>query len=354
MNKVKDIPLLALESICKQYASFRLKNISFSLNKGDYFILLGDSGAGKTLVLETIAGLVLPDSGAIYLNDKEITREKIHKRKIGIVFQDHAVFPHMNVVDNIAYPLKRDSLRHGEKRRIIEDTTKLLGIEHLLNRRPATLSGGELQRVALARTLVQRPEVLLLDEPLASLDTRLKSDLRNLLRRLNRNSQTIIHVTHDYEEAASLGNQVAVMHQGKLLQYGPPAEVFSDPRSEFVAHFTGVKNFYKAARLGNSNEVLVNGKLWMKISEADQQGDGFILIRSEDIFLSRNPVDTSAVNNYEGVILEIAPTSTGIEIQMDIGVHICALITMDSLNHLELQRGQTCYTHFKASAVKFI
>jgi len=354
MNNIDAPPLLSMVDVCKRYSSFRLQNVSFSLSKGDYFILLGSSGAGKSLVLETIAGLVHPDSGSIFLNGKEITGERIHRRKIGIVFQDHAVFPHMHVNENIAYSLQRHPLHHQEKRAIIEETANLLGIEKLLHRRPSTLSGGELQRVALARTLVQKPDVLLLDEPLASLDTRLKNDLRNLLRILNRKGQTIIHVTHDYEEAISLGNQVAVMHQGELLQYGPPFEVFTHPKSEFVAHFTGVKNFYKAARLGNINEVVVNGTLRMKISETDQQGEGFILVRSEDIFLSRNPVDTSAINNYEGVIIEIVPTSSGIEIQLDIGIAVYALITRESLEHLELQRGQKCHVHFKASAVKFI
>jgi len=201
---------------------------------------------------------------------------------------------------------------------------------------------------------VQQPEVLLLDEPLASLDTRLKSDLRGLLRKLNRSGQTIIHVTHDYEEAVSLGNVIAVIHKGEILQIGSPSEVFSHPKSEFVANFTGAKNFFRAIFPGLTAEGIINDQVKVKIASKAEQEEGYLLIRSEDIFLSSTAVDTSAINNYDGVIREIIPTIKGMEVLLDIGVLVYSVITAESLAHLELKEGGKCYVHFKASAVKFI
>lgn len=353
MNDSPAPPILSLAAISKRFPSFGLEDISFSLQKGDYFILLGVSGAGKSMVLETIAGLLKPDSGNIVMNGRDITFEKIQKRRIGLVFQDHAVFPHLSVAENIGYPLKGIGINHAEKKSIISDIASTLGISGLLHRRPSTLSGGELQRVALARALVQKPEILLLDEPLASLDTKLKSELRSLLRQLNRKGLTIIHVTHDYEEALSLGSAIAVMHEGKVLQSGSPEEVFANPKSEFVAHFTGAKNFFKAT-ISEAGLARIEDKMEVRISTEVNSTKGYILIGSEDIFLSISPVDTSAVNNFEGRVVEIVSSVKGIEILLDVGVPLYALITAESLNHLGIKEGSKCYAHFKASSVRFI
>ena len=339
MNKIQSTTLLKVDKVSKRLAEFRLKDISFVLQKGDYFILLGVSGAGKSMVLETLAGLVSPDSGIIELNGKDITHEKIQNRRIGLVFQDHAVFPHLSVRENIAYPLKGKVRGHSAKMIIVEKTASDLGIKGLLHRRPSTLSGGELQRVALARALVQQPEILLLDEPLASLDTRLKSELRGLLRKLNRSGQTIIHVTHDYEEAISLGSTIAVIYEGEILQTGSPAEVFANPKSEFVAHFTGAKNFFRATFPGPPGQGVVNGKVIVKIASHVEHAEGYLLIRSEDIFLSNTAVDTSAVNNYEGIIRELIPNINGVEVLLDIGILIYSVITEESRAHLGLVEG---------------
>ncbi|MBK7175029.1 MAG: ATP-binding cassette domain-containing protein [Bacteroidales bacterium] len=353
-NPLEKVPLLRLEGISRQYASFSLKEIDFSIHEGDYFILLGVSGAGKSMILETIAGLVTPDSGTIRKNGLDITNESIQNRKIGIVFQDHAVFPHMSVYENILYPIKKKIHNKSEKDQLVKEIAENLGIRGLLNRKPSTLSGGELQRVALARTLVQKPDLLLLDEPLASLDIKLKTDLRSTLRRLNKQGQTIIHVTHDYEEAISLGNRIAVIHDGRILQYGTPEEVFHHPRSEFVAHFTGAKNFFNARFSSGSREASVTGKLIIQTSSDTLQEEGFILIRSEDIFLSETHVETSAVNQFQGTILEMVPTPGGFEIKLDIGITLFAAITRESAQRMGLHESMTCFACFKASAVRII
>lgn len=348
--------MLELVDISKQYGDFRLEKVSFRVEKGDYFILLGESGAGKSLVLETIAGLVHPDQGSVILEERNITREKIQHRRIGIVFQDHAVFPHLTVEENIAYALQGKGLAKTEKAGRVRSIAEDLDITHLLNRKPCTLSGGELQRVALGRTLVQEPAVLLLDEPLSSLDTRLKSDLRRLLRRIHGRGQTILHVTHDYEEALSLGSRIAVIHRGEIIQTGRPSDVFRSPRSEFVARFVGVRNFFPAL-LSTRNGVQVasiSPGMSVRVISDLPDGEGFLMVRGEDVLISGDPVSTSATNNFPGTVAEVVPHKAGAEVTVDIGVELHALLTPESVASLALVPGSSCWVHFKATAVQFL
>jgi molybdopterin-binding protein len=348
--------MLELRNISKRFEDFCLQDVTLTVKEGDYFILLGESGSGKSMVLETIAGLVAPDSGTILMNDRDITREKIQNRKIGLVFQDHAVFPHLSVAENIAYSLHGTGMSKAEKSEKVKTIATELGIGELLTRKPGTLSGGELQRVALGRTLIQHPSILLLDEPLSSLDSRLKGELRRLLRAIHRKGQTILHVTHDYEEALSLGTRIAVINKGMIVQSGSPEEVFRNPKSEFVAHFIGVSNFFAvtlntedgATFAYTSNNIKV--RIVINVTETN----GFILVRGEDILLSDMPVETSATNNFEGRVLEIVPHAGGTDVTIDVGIELHALITSESLEKLMLKPGKRCWVHFKATAVRFI
>ncbi len=346
--------MLRLDKISKKHADFSLGNVSFTVNKGDYFILLGESGAGKSMVLETIAGLVKPDSGRVILDGRDITSEKIQRRGIGLVFQDHAVFPHMKVRENIAYSLHGLKLSFHLKKEKVKSIARQLSIEYLLGRDPSTLSGGELQRVALARTLIQDPRVLLLDEPLASLDSRLKSELRALLRSIHRNGNTMIHVTHDYEEALSLGTRLAVINNGTIVQEGTPREVFLHPRSEFVAHFAGLRNFFPV-RLETANGLTkaMIGEVKVTLPVKETATEGFIIIRGEDIVLSNDAVDTSMSNNFSGTIKEIVLSRFGFEITVDIGFLIHAIVTEESVSRLSLSEGNNVWVHFKAAAIKY-
>ena len=253
--------MLDLQNISKNLDEFTVKDISFKVEKGDYYVVLGHSGAGKTVLLEIIAGLITPDSGKVLFNGEDITLQKIQKRKFGLVFQDHAIFPHLSVKENIAYSLKSKKITKQKIHERVEKLAKNFEIEYLLNRRTTNLSGGELQRIALARTLALNPDILLLDEPLSSLDVQLKNDLRRLLRNLNKKGQTIIHVTHDYEEAILLSNKIAVFHDGKIIQSGTTNNVFHHPGSEFVAHFTGVKNYFKVKLDNNEQNGLKTAKV---------------------------------------------------------------------------------------------
>ncbi len=348
--------MLEIKNISKRFDDFSLQDVTFTVQQGDYFILLGESGAGKSMVLETIAGLVAPDSGKIILEGEDITLEKIQCRKIGLVFQDHAIFPHMTVSENIAYSLHGTELTRKEKHEKVKTIANELGIGELLKRKPNSLSGGELQRVAFGRSLIQSPRILLLDEPLSSLDARLKSDLRRLLRSIHHKGQTILHVTHDYEEALSLGTKIAVIDKGAIIQTGTPAEVFHHPQSEFVAHFIGVKNFFPANLQRNNGftRACINNNIRINIVTTAPEGEGFILIRGEDVILSSTPVETSATNNFKGCVEEIVQNSAGIEVTIRVGFELQALITRESLEKLGLKAGSDCWVHFKATAVKFI
>lgn len=348
--------MLELRNISCSFPGFNLSEISFSVAKGEYFILLGESGAGKSLLLEAIAGLGKVKSGNVLLDGKDITNEKIQKRGIGLVFQDHAVFPHLSVKENIAYPLKGKKLSNSQKENIITETAFLLQISGLLNRKPATLSGGELQRVALARALVQKPSVLLLDEPLSATDSKLRSELRALLRQINRLGQTIIHVTHDFDEAVSLADHIAIMNQGRIVQTGTPLEVFSNPTNAFVAHFAGIRNFFKAriVQHNGKNIAMVENDVAIVISDSSLNNSGYILIRNEDILISPESLESSALNNFQGTVLDIFPSRSGMEVLIDISITLHAQISSESAAKFKLIAGRKIWVTFKASSVKLI
>ena len=345
--------MLRLKDLSIKLGDFQLKHINLELNKGDYYVLLGKSGVGKTVLLEIIAGLITPDSGQVFLNNEDITHNKIQKRKVGIVFQDYSIFPHLTVKQNIAYPLKGKKITNSKKEVLINQYAELTNITHLLNRNTQNLSGGELQRVALARMLVSKPDCILLDEPLASLDVQLKGGLRNLLRQINQSGVTILHVTHDYEEAIALSNKVAVVHEGRIIQKGLTKEVFQKPANEFVANFTGIKNFFEA-EFNTSNKAKINHTLEINVVNKDQLKKGKIIIRGEEIIISTNQFESSATNNFKGTIKQIIPYMMNFEIIIDIGVDLSVVITENSLHKFNFQVDSEAWVSFKSTAIKVI
>ncbi|MFZ0887507.1 MAG: ATP-binding cassette domain-containing protein, partial [Candidatus Binataceae bacterium] len=233
---------LALENLEARAGAFHLGPLSLSVGDGEYLIVLGPTGAGKTVTLETVAGLRPASGGRILMDGRDITRMAPEARRIGFLYQDSLLFPHLCVRDNVAYGAHR--LAHSERAAMIARLARLLEIEPLLKRMPRGLSGGERQRAALARALAANPDILLLDEPMAALDPNSRQALRQTLLRLHRElGTTTIHVTHNFAEALALGDRVAIMIQGKLLQAGAPREVFTRPETAAVA------GFLKSARL---------------------------------------------------------------------------------------------------------
>lgn len=345
--------MLELKNININLGGFLLKDFSIFVKKGDYYVILGESGAGKSVILELLSGLIKSDSGTILLDNKNITNHSIQKRDIGIVFQDYAVFPHLNVFNNIAYPIKNKGFSKQTIKNKILFRAKQTGISHLLKRKVNELSGGELQRVALSRTLILEPKLLLLDEPLSSLDVILKDNLRNLLRKLNKAGQTVIHITHNYEEALSLANKIAVINSGKLIQEGKPSKIFNHPKSEFIANLTGIKNFFKAKYI-SENKLELNNKLIIQANTREKKFEGYVVIPGNTIIISRSKQETSALNNFSGKIINIIPSRYGNEIIVDIGVKLSVNITNKSLVNLNLAEDEEIIISFKANSVRFI
>ena len=345
--------MLNVDNISLQVGNFCLKNVSFTVDAGDYFAILGVSGVGKSLLLETIAGLVTPLSGTITLRGRDITKVHIQRRNISIVYQDSDLFPHLSVYENIAYPLRSTKAKqiHETVLRCAETT----GIAEKLQRRPATLSGGEYQRATLARSLAADSDIFLLDEPLSSLDAHARSELRSLLRRLNRNGVTVVHVTHDYEEAISLATKIGIMENGGLVQIDTPENIFRHPKSEFVAHFVGTKNFsrgYIKTVPGKELKQFISNGVPMTCLTDLLDGEAYLMVRSDEITIARSKHASSSQNQFKGTITDIAPGRLGVEITVDAGSPFVSTISSESLKSLKLGIGQSVWISFKASSCK--
>ena len=229
----------------KRYGDFTaLNGVSLNIKEGEFFTLLGPSGCGKTTLLRMIAGFNSIEGGDFYFGEKRINDVPAHKRDIGMVFQNYAIFPHLTVKENVAYGLKARKVGKQEMETRVSEALELVQISHLADRKPNELSGGQQQRVALARAFVIEPSVLLMDEPLSNLDAKLRVQMRSVIKKLQRRlGITTIYVTHDQEEALAISDRIAVMKDGNIMQIGTPNEIYAKPQNPFVAGFIGVSNF---------------------------------------------------------------------------------------------------------------
>ena len=238
--------ILSLENIEKSFDGDNvLKNISLDIGRGEFVTLLGSSGCGKTTTIRIVAGLLTPDSGKVVLNGKDITMLAPEKRDVNTVFQNYALFPHMNVEKNIGYGLKLKKMPANEIKAEVEKALSLVQLEGFEKRNPSQLSGGQKQRVAIARAIVNKPSVLLLDEPLGALDLMLRRQMQTELKKLQKAlGITFIYITHDQEEALNMSSRIVVMRNGNIEQIGTPSEVYDTPKTAFVAEFVGGANLY--------------------------------------------------------------------------------------------------------------
>ncbi len=347
--------MIVLENVSHNFGKFSLRDVSISVEKGEYFAILGPTGAGKTLILETIAGFYTPSGGRILLKGKDATRLQPEERNIGFVYQDYALFPHLTVEENIAFGLEMRGFNSTELDVRMGQIMEMLKITHLKKRHPSNLSGGEQQRVALARALVFEPEILLLDEPLSALDTKTRESLREELRRIHSiKGTTTIHVTHDQTEALMLADRVAIIIDGEVAQVGTPQEVFSEPSSIKVADFTGMETILEGRVVSCADGVStvdMGGYLTRVVSEISE-GDVYVFVRPEDIILSRERFDSSARNVLECKVERITRYGPTYRIYMD--KEFSALVTKQSVEELELKPGNKIYASFKATAAHLI
>ena len=344
--------MITLKNVSHEWEDFSLKNVSFSVNKGEHFIILGPTAAGKTLILETIAGFYVPREGKILMNGKDITNLQPEKRKVGFVYQDYSLFPHMSVKENVSFGLKLQKLPRKEIENRVHNIMDSMGISYIKNRSPSTLSGGEQQRVALARSLVINPEILLLDEPFSALDPRTRESLIDELKRiLEVYNVTTIHVTHDQDEALALADRIGVIMDGELVQVDTPHRVFNEPVSEEVATFVGVENIVKGKIVSNQDGVALveTSNYQIRALSNFKDGEVNVFIRPENIILSEAKMKSSARNCIPGKISKINQIGATYRIYLDNG--LSALVTKHAIEELGLTLGKKVYASFKATAI---
>ncbi len=251
---------VTLENLTKQFGkTTAVKDLNLKIKSKEFLVLLGPSGCGKTTTLRMIAGLEVPTRGHIYLDDKDVTYLHPKKRKVAMVFQNYALFPHMTVFENISFPLKIGKRPKEEIRKRVKEVTELLGIGYLLDKKPRTLSGGEAQRVALGRAIIREPEVFLMDEPLSNVDAKLRVRIRGELKKLQKELQiTTVYVTHDQIEAMALADRVVILNEGELQQIDRPMDLYRNPLTSFVGGFMGTPpmNFIECSVVEKNGKIL--------------------------------------------------------------------------------------------------
>jgi molybdate/tungstate transport system ATP-binding protein len=345
--------MIRIENLSNDWKEFKINNINLQVEDSEYFVILGPSGSGKTMLLELIAGMWPLDSGKIYMDNKDITTLPPEKRGIGFVYQNYMLFPHKTVFENIAFGLKVRKVQDEEIKTRVEEMMDLLKISHLADRLPRTLSGGEQQRTALARALIIYPKILLMDEPLSALDRKTRDELMQELKEIHRKFDvTLVHVTHNFDEALMLADRIAIMRNGEISQVGTSTEIFRHPADKFVADFVGAENIIEgtAKKDGERLTIIDTGNISIYSTE-QKQGHVHITVRPEDIILSTQKVETSARNVFKGPIRGIIDTGALIKLTIDVGEPLVVFLTRQSFLDMELNIGKSVWTYFKATAV---
>ncbi len=345
--------MLEVKDLCVQMGKFFLKNISLEVRDGEYFVLLGPTGSGKSVLLESIAGLTSVTSGEVWINGRNVTDLNLEKRKIGFAFQDYALYRHLSVRDNISFGLMWKNQKQKDIDTAVDKAVELLHLENLLDKRSWTLSGGESQKIALARAISIKPDLLILDEPLSAVDAETKEDYERELRELHDHLElTTIHVTHSFEEAVALGDRIAVIIDGEILQVGTPEEIFLYPQSEKLARFLMTRNVFSGEIIHDSNgskAFAINGtRIFLN---TDLEGTAHISIRPENILLSRKPVNSPDSNCIEGTITRIVDRGTITHIKVDIPPEFTCLALRRTLKELDLAENDRIFLTFDISDV---
>lgn len=334
---------IAVSHVAKHYGDFRaVDDVSLTIESGSLVALLGPSGSGKSTLLRIIAGLELPDSGTISLIGRDATHQKVQERNIGFVFQHYALFKHMTVRQNIAFPLELRKVPVAEINNRVDQLLELIQLAGYGNRYPSQLSGGQRQRVALARALSVQPQILLLDEPFGALDAKVRKELRSWLHRLHKEvNVTTVFVTHDQEEAMEVADQVVVMNRGKIEQVGTPAEIYDNPASSFVMSFVGPVNVLSI--FPGSVAKWAGDRSW------DERDDWRLFLRPHDIEIITSPDENALPATVDRVM------HLGWEVQVHLQLHdgpaVTASVNRDRYQQLQIERKQQVYARPKAVRV---
>lgn len=316
MNNSKE--LVRIEDVVKRFGRIvAVDHVNLSIREGEFFALLGPSGCGKTTLLRMLAGFEIPDSGSILLDGVDLVGIKPWKRPVNMMFQSYALFPHMSVYDNVAYGLRQDKVNKADIERRANEVLRMVGLADFSQRKPETLSGGQKQRVALARAIVKQPKVLLLDEPLAALDRKLRVEMRLELKRLQHElGIAFIFVTHDQEEALTMSDRAAIMNFGRVLQVGTPEELYEAPISLFVANFIGESNVFNGVLEVQGKDItLKQDELIVRVSPEARERVGMsdgdsaaVIVRPEHVQIRSADAEMfeyEKTNFYQGRIVEV-------------------------------------------------
>jgi putative spermidine/putrescine transport system ATP-binding protein len=329
----KDYAVEFQNTVCKFGDVYAVDHASFGIVQGEFFSMLGPSGSGKTTCLKMIAGFVTPTSGKILINNEDTLNLPPYKRNVNTVFQDYALFPHLTVMENIGYGLKLKKLPKQEIYTRSKEMLEMVRLPDVENRKPSELSGGQRQRIALARALVNKPRVLLLDEPLGALDLKLREEMQIELKQIQRQvGITFIFVTHDQEEALSMSDCVAVFNKGKVIQIGTPTEIYERPQSEFVAHFVGISNILN----GSETEKVVGKK-------------GKVLIRPEKLKITTDKKDIPSGHfsiKAQFLNLVYSGATSRLILQTEQGTRLTVFQQNLDSNKISLEEGMELLVHF--------
>lgn len=327
--------MLNLENITKSFSSiFACKNINIQIDENEFFFILGPSGCGKTTLLKIIAGLVEQDSGTILFNKSDISVIPSNDRPFNMVFQDYSLFPHLNVFNNVAFGLKMAKVPKDEIKIRVDSTLELLKISDLVKRKPSELSGGQQQRVALARAIINKPKILLLDEPLSALDEKLRFEMQQVLLELKSKLNSIfIFVTHNQEEALSLANRIAVMKDGKIVQVDTPRKLYTTPTTKFIAEFIGEVNILD-----------------------QKEKESIKLIRPENINLSQIPFEK---NNYKhtasGKIIQLLFKGNSLSVMVTLDDSKVFKILLSNIKQFDkLEIGDNVYLGWSENSIIYV
>ena len=332
--------------VTKRFGSLEaVKEVNLEIQTGEFFTLLGPSGCGKTTLLRSIAGFNQPEAGEIYFGERRIDKISAHKRGIGMVFQNYAVFPHLTVYDNVAYGLKARKVSASEIGPKVEKALQMVRLGGMEERLPNQLSGGQLQRVAIARALAIEPQVFLMDEPLSNLDAKLRVEMRSEIRELQRQMKiTTIYVTHDQEEALSISDRIAVMNLGVVEQVGRPWEIYNTPKNRFVAGFIGTTNFFEGEGAGGEGLVRIEGILLKVEGLSRPPGEKIAFAIRPEAFKTEEQIsaeERARMFRLEAKITKVEYLGFMTKYDLDLGNHLKAkMVSYDVLPRNLRQEGE--------------